>query len=444
MKGDFTRDTFDKTKRYYRVLMQQGRVQLDADWNEQIAILLNRLEVLATDLIGPFGTPAGSPGFSILNQTDDGTTLVRDFAYGPGRLYVDGMLCENMAAATYSSPEADVKLEPGKTYLAFVDAWEQYVSAAEDLSLRDPALGGMDTTGRSLVAWQVRVTEVDNSTTPADFDLKNPNNKWDALVAKIHPANRGSLKAHAQDTQPPPEEGSIPGTSSYRGVENQLYRIEVHAPGTAGSATFKWSRENGAVTYTVTSVEKEKVRLAGLGRGDNLRIEVDDWVELVDNGSTARNLPGALLRVVHVDASNLEVTLKGEHSAQTGGGLRYILRRWDHNPLQGGHGGAIVIVESNKSDSGWLPIEDGIEIQFQPVSASPPHTYSTGDYWLIPARVATAGIEWPSAGGQPQELPPHGIDHHFAPLAVISLDPAGVVNVKQPDCRAIFLPLLHA
>ena len=30
MKGDFTRNTFDPTKHYSQVLMQQGRVQLDS------------------------------------------------------------------------------------------------------------------------------------------------------------------------------------------------------------------------------------------------------------------------------------------------------------------------------------------------------------------------------------------------------------------------------
>src|SRR5665213_1393102 len=45
MKGDFTRDTFEPgPAEFYRVMIQQGRVQLDADWNEQIAILLRRLE----------------------------------------------------------------------------------------------------------------------------------------------------------------------------------------------------------------------------------------------------------------------------------------------------------------------------------------------------------------------------------------------------------------
>src|SRR5690348_1465590 len=51
-KGDFTRDTFSSLNHYSRVLMQQGRVQLDADWNEQIDILLYHLRTLTRDLIG--------------------------------------------------------------------------------------------------------------------------------------------------------------------------------------------------------------------------------------------------------------------------------------------------------------------------------------------------------------------------------------------------------
>ena len=35
MNGDISRDTFDARKRYAGVVMQQGRVLLDADWNEQ-------------------------------------------------------------------------------------------------------------------------------------------------------------------------------------------------------------------------------------------------------------------------------------------------------------------------------------------------------------------------------------------------------------------------
>ena len=35
MKADLTRNTFHPFRHFTQVLMQQGRVQLDADWNEQ-------------------------------------------------------------------------------------------------------------------------------------------------------------------------------------------------------------------------------------------------------------------------------------------------------------------------------------------------------------------------------------------------------------------------
>ena len=64
MKGDFSRQTADPKKHYSGVLMQQGRVQLDADWNEQLAISQHRVqtearttegEVNAAILVQPVG-----------------------------------------------------------------------------------------------------------------------------------------------------------------------------------------------------------------------------------------------------------------------------------------------------------------------------------------------------------------------------------------------------
>ena len=66
MKADFTRNTFHAFRHFTRVLMQQGRVLLDADWNEQAAILLRYLRSMAADIIGPHGGPAGNLGFRIV------------------------------------------------------------------------------------------------------------------------------------------------------------------------------------------------------------------------------------------------------------------------------------------------------------------------------------------------------------------------------------------
>ena len=63
MKGDFSRFTFDERSQYSRVLMQQGRVAVDADWNEQQAITRYRTETETIDVVGQTGTPLDPPDF---------------------------------------------------------------------------------------------------------------------------------------------------------------------------------------------------------------------------------------------------------------------------------------------------------------------------------------------------------------------------------------------
>src|ERR1700720_2148648 len=89
-RGDFTRDTFKHYKHFSRVLSQQGRIQLDADSNEQTAILLHFLRSLAGDLIGQHGGPANRWGF----QIGPIGGVANDFGIRPGHYYVDGILCE--------------------------------------------------------------------------------------------------------------------------------------------------------------------------------------------------------------------------------------------------------------------------------------------------------------------------------------------------------------
>lgn len=102
------------------------------------------------------------------------------------------------------------------------------------------------------------------------------------------------------------------------------------------------------------------------------------------------------------------------------------VRRWDHvapakpNPvLILGNDGAIKVV---KSDTVWIPLEDGLEIQFEKRDPAPLAQYHTGDYWLIPARVSLpppGQIEYPNNQDYSPTtfLEPHGVQHHYAPLA---------------------------
>ncbi len=163
MKGDFSRDTFNLKKNFSRVLMQQGRVLLDADWNEQSAILLHYMQTLAADLIGPHGGPGDS--FSINFSKDEEGNPKEDLTISAGHYYVDGILCENekmfngKPVSYFNQPNyhADGDKLPDFPFLVYLDVWERHITCFEDQSLCEVALGGIDTTTRSQVVWQVKL-----------------------------------------------------------------------------------------------------------------------------------------------------------------------------------------------------------------------------------------------------------------------------------------------
>ena len=113
MKADLSRTTFDRLKHFSRVIAQQGRVQLDADLNEQASLMLHQLRRLAADLIGPAGGPAGNLGFGLAPLDAAAGQGIPDFAIGAGHYYVQGILCELEATwlpATFVDDGTKVRL----------------------------------------------------------------------------------------------------------------------------------------------------------------------------------------------------------------------------------------------------------------------------------------------------------------------------------------------
>jgi hypothetical protein len=566
-RGDFTRDTFHPANHFSRVLMQQGRVQVDADWNEQGAILLHYLRSLGADLIGPHGGPGPNPGFEI--QPISGSA--NDFRIGAGHYYVDGILCElgstpvtavvmpatppaalNEILMTRLTVDGDAFQEgqtievsiPGggpvavvlldapvaasqiltvepvlatafsgqpvqvrrlmsyrtqpdfpvvdKTLtfddvadqcLVYLDVWERHLTSVEQENIREVALGGSDTASRAKVIWQVKTSSQIQGLKIQETS-SNPPKKyigddiWNQYVAtQLQPANRGLLKARIQPQMTANDPCITSPTASYRGTENQLYRVEIQGGGTGWNgtfdstdkpvitgtpATFKWSRENGSVIFQILKMSSGSgvttVNLASLGRDEKLTLNVNDWVEVVDDesdllGSSVPQRP--LLQVQAIDAVAMTVTLAGTILPPADGmpATHSLLRRWDHQA--GDHnkngltlqvdGGALLL--EGADDKGWLNLENGIQIQFQSDGK-----YRSGDYWLIPARVATGDIEWPrlrDAQGRtvfdsnnapiPDALPPHGVEHHYAPLAM--LNGAGGAISLVADLRRPFQPI---
>ena len=457
MEGDYSRDTFDPIRHFSRVLMQQGRVQLDADWNEQASIFLHYLRALAVDLIGPHGGPADRLGFKITPRVQ---TDRRSLEIGFGRYYVDGILCENEVAAPVIGGEnlrlsrplldyfgqPDYPLDPAigspdqlpsGALFVYLDVWERDLTYLEDDSIREVALGGPDTAARAKIVWQVKVRPVDTLKVPAEQITCDSQSLRDVMM-QLQPANRGLMAARAQVPEDTETNVCIVSPEArYRGAENQLYRVEIHRGGESWdgqsavkdkAATFKWSRD--AVAFPIQSLSGQTVTLENLGRDDRFGLEVGDWVEVADDNYVLLGKAEPLLRVEKIDRIDMRVTLSGEPKYGHDSGRHPLLRRWDQqagDPATGGlelvsAGTALVL----GSDTEWLNLEDGVQVRFAPGAM-----YRTGDYWLIPARTTTGDIEWPGPTNDRPAMPPHGVEHHYAPLAVVFPEGDKVTDLRH-------------
>ena len=267
MKGDFTRDTFDPNNHFSRVLMQQGRVTLDSDHNEQTSILLHYLRALARDLIGPYAAPVEDGGFELIKPVPPGV-----FTITKGRYYVDGILIENNSDCTYTTqpdypiaPEDDPLLQEinnrsGRNFWIYLDVWERHITPIENDAIREKALNGPDTCTRSKVVWQVKALPI--SAAP---------DQCRAPLSQLHPTGQAYLAAELDPGKQISDPCIQAPSSKYRGAENQLYRVEIHNGGEARGeakgeakkeATFKWSRDNGSVATAWTGVNGNDLQVA--------------------------------------------------------------------------------------------------------------------------------------------------------------------------------------
>jgi hypothetical protein len=489
MTADLTRDTFNPAKHFVRVVMQQGRVQLDSDWNEQAAILLHYVQCLAADLIGPHGGPGN--GFAISAATDT-TNAPFNFTVAAGHYYADGVLCENEADLTYDAQpgypfEGMASIAKSVQALVYLDVWERHVTAVEDDSIREVALDGPDTTSRSQVVWQARVLGLDSESTMSQLvdnlthartNLGNAEQKNSiseirlvrdaiataelAIVTNLDDLfGRNAyglpyLRARArQPSTGTAEPCVIPPDAKYRGPENQLYRLQIHTGGQLGTATFKWSRENASVIFPVLRAEGKVLALQHLGRDRRSGLQPGDWVEVEDDDYVLQGVVAPLRQVQAVDDDNMTVTLDQAPGFAVSLDKHPVARRWDHGRADPSRPGAelagdgAVKLTDGIGETGWIDLEDGVQAQFQGFTTASVPTYKTGDYWLIPARTATADVEWPqdtgaTPGPGPAPQPPRGIHHHYAPLARLMFDSgqhiAGVDSLRRtiPSLAAIF------
>jgi hypothetical protein len=500
MKGDFTRQTFDASSHFTTVRMQQGRVQLDADWNEQADLVLRRDEVTAADVIGGCGGPLGAAGFAI---TLDGAT--GDFTLGPGRYYVAGTLCEIEEAVRYTAqPDlpglAPLAVAQAGFTVVYLEVWQRHLTWLDDPRLRETALGGPDTATRTRTVWQVRTVFAGTGATTCADDP--------AAYLAATAAGTGRLAARARSEASEPDPCLVPASAGYRGLENQLYRVEVHEPGDA------YDLAAGPGDQSVTVAAPDKVVYAGGSWSVGQSVEIfrsatgsdpmEGFAAVVvadDSGTktltlnrtipslTAADAPrirpvdstfkwsrdngSVVSRVVTVTGRDVVVESLGPDEA-LGFAQDQLAELSDEVTELNGRPGFLARIESIDPASGtvtlqaappaftgevlklrrwdgvgavkthpaggaepFIELEDGVQVGFTTGS------YRSGDHWLVPARTATAlaqsgTVEWPVEGGAPVQQPPAGIRRRSCKLAVLHSN-GSAFTVE--DCRSLFPPL---
>ncbi|CAH1388068.1 DUF6519 domain-containing protein [Candidatus Nitrotoga sp. M5] len=470
MSGDYSRVRFDPRIDLSGVLMQQGRVQLDSDWNEWVAVLDRRVRAESVDTFGVQVTP-GITGVAVVSpQTPNAFKIEAaggNITIGRGRMYVDGLLAENHGGgATEFDPvlaelrgktalaynlqpyfPAPPALPGGGPHLAYLESWQREITYLQHPELVESAVG-VDTTTHLQTVWQVRMLA-----NVIGADCSTP----DAAVAGWQALTRpsgGRMSIKAEGVPPELDPCELPPSGGYRGLENQLYRVEIHDGGAVGAATFKWSRDNASVASNVVEIISQtatstELKLASLGRDAVLRFNTGDWVEILDdrrelsgeNGDPA--LRRGVMRKISVDDAKQTISFSPALPANLipGGGLDTLnsrhtrVRRWDQKGTVRDASNNIIVNLNAASSTGlipvpaagvWVVLENGIQIQF---SLDPSGGgFHCGDYWVSAARTNDTSVETYT------QAPPRGIHRHYARLAIVTFPN------NETDCRVKWPP----
>ncbi|NES13783.1 MULTISPECIES: DUF6519 domain-containing protein [Micromonospora] len=392
MTGDVTSVPLRPTDRWTAALLQQGRVLLDTDWNLAVGGPARDARQLARDAIGPAGVPVGSTAFKV--EFVGGALTVR-----AGTMWIGGLLARNPADLAYAAQPEIAALPASGLVNVYLDAFVEEVQAAEDPSLLDPALAGVDTTTRTRVGWRVRAAATTSATC--------------SVAGLPAPVSTGRLDV-ARTAAPVPADPCAPPDDPRSKLPDGLLRIEVLDAGSEKTARFAWSYANGseavAAKVAGTAVTLAPSPAVTFAPGD--LVEVSTLARRAD-----RRNHGALFTVAAVapSAGGDTVTL-GTASPLAGDPPGTCLRRWDGQVV--GAAGAVPLTLGGAD----------VGIAF----TARPGAYQVGDWWGVRVRGSAA-----DAVETLTNAPPDGVVHTAAPLAVVDLTNKAVLT----DCRPTFPPL---
>ncbi|PZV11713.1 MAG: hypothetical protein DCF22_13820 [Leptolyngbya sp.] len=438
MGSDRARVSYDANQQYRAVVAQQGRVSTEADWNEaqQIASEEQREELI--DIIGSSGTP--DDGYRVL-ETGSPPSLPFDFSVQQGTMYVGGMRAVLPSRIEYSNqlgwldrigdPDWFDPSQISGSLQEFIYLFlrEQEVSAVEDSTLREPALGGPDTTQRTRLIQRIARLSTGEKTCSSALEIAqkgwlNRGLTFDSQTMRLMSA--ATLQVSFLASAAPPDLCDPEARGGYLGAENQLIRVQISS---ANPAKLVWGFDNASFLYRVTATNSTTLRLQSQPVDDFHRPRSGQAVEVLRSAARLNNqeyVASATGIVTTLPAPynsdtqeiSLPATLPAEYrdSGQT---PRLFLRVW----------------EEEISFTPGTPVslgKTGLQVTLRVPSGKPFHL---GDYWFFAVRPTTPTAIYPQQYFDAPQAP-EGPRLWACPLAVINWNNR-ILKVLQ-DCREQF------
>jgi len=454
MGSDRARVSYDKDQQYRSVVMQQGRVTLEADWNESQQIASEELRHETLDIVGPVGTP--DDGYKVILSSKP-TTPSCDFQIQRGTMYVGGVRASQSKSVRYShqsewldasdDPDwvdpAKLAQSPPTAEFVYLLLREQEVSAVEDSDLKDVALGGPDTAQRTRLIQHI--ARLSSQATACASGLAAAEAKWDSEGLDFNPAtmrllSRGRLEVGFSGQSGSNDPCQPQNQGGYLGADNQLIRVQISGVDSAsGNPAFLWGYDDASFLYRVdlNSATPQVVHLQSAPVDvfhqprSGQTVEVLRSAALLHNGEYVASTGGiaaTLTAAYDPDSQTITLpsptTLTSEYFDAT---LtpRAFLRVWEEQKVF--TPGTPVVLGTT-----------GLQVTLKLESGK---VFHTGDYWLFAARPSTPQEVYPERYLTDFQ-PPEGPRLWACPLAVISWSER--IGTLASDCRIPFCHLTDA
>ncbi|MBI5936918.1 MAG: hypothetical protein HY850_03630 [Betaproteobacteria bacterium] len=450
MKTQISRDSFLPEQGYSGVYLQQGRMILDADWNEltdiQKAQLANALRDAISGTTGAAGDIAGgSPRAGGLKIAANPAGSANIFIQ-PGALYVEGVAARLPGTdplAVNAQPEYPIPLQSSSSYTGmslylYADVWERNVTALEQSNLMDAAMHGADTATRSQTMLQAKWCAT--SIKPMD-PAQNPAMGNAPLKLKLRLIDSSGDACDPCASQVQVEER----------IGNYLFRVEVHdyqVTASERTLTLKWSRDNGSEACAVAQMPD------GFDEGDWVWEYFDDDTEKLLGNHFASG----------VDTNKLRGRIQGNCTTPGAGYPSTYVRQWDgyikikldSYVIVEGKDRGVDLYKGTVDDEahGRVDLAGGVlkinlklmELELTAGSGGTKRAFVPGDYWLAPVREAEDESGDIVLGDETAGAAPRGIWHHYLFLGELAADGKLVAQDDAYARRMNFPPLtdIHA